>query len=279
MLRVFDERRCELGEGPHRDERTGRFWWVDILGSRALWRADDDSVGEFALPGHVGALVPRAAAGHVACLPEGPATVDENGAVTPLASYPSGPPEGPAMRSNDAKADPVGRLWLGTMAYDETPGAAALYRLERGGALTTTLTGLTISNGLGWSPDGRTMYHIDTPTGRVDAYPFDMATGALGERRTFATIDRGSPDGMCVDAEGGVWVALWGGGAVLRFTPDGTLDATIEVPTPQVTACAFGGETLVITTAAVGRPDDPAAGLTYAIEPGYAGPPVDRFAG
>ena len=276
---MLDDRRCRLGEGPHYDERTGRFWWVDILNARALWRAGEQT-GELAFPAHVGALVPRAGGGHIACLPAGPAQVAPDGTITRLAEYPAGAPDGPALRSNDAKADPSGRLWLGTMAYDETSGAAALYRLDGDGTLTLVLTGLTISNGLGWSPDGGTMYHVDTPTKRVDAYEFDAGSGTLGERRTFARIDRGFPDGLCVDADGGVWVALWNGGAVLRFAPDGTLDTAVELPTPLVTSCAFGGPglaTLVITTAAGSRPDDPTAGLTYAVEPGYAGTPVDRY--
>ncbi|HKA69919.1 MAG TPA: SMP-30/gluconolactonase/LRE family protein [Actinomycetes bacterium] len=290
---VLDARRCALGEGPHFDDRTGRFGWVDILGSRVLWsRPEDGTAGELSVPGHVGAAVPRRDGGLVLCLPAGPALLDPDGALRALGSYAdadtaalgTAPRRGPALRSNDAKADRAGRLWLGTMAYDETPGAGTLYRLDPGAPGPVRVLGdLTISNGLGWSPDGTVMYYVDSPTGRLDAFDYDLDTGTLGRRRTFATIDAGFPDGLCVDADGGVWVALWRGSAVRRYRPDGRLDRVVPVPTPQVTSCAFGGNgcrTLVITTAAVDLPDDAAAGLTYAHIPGdVVGLPVDRYAG
>jgi sugar lactone lactonase YvrE len=281
---VFDDRRCDLGEGPHCDERTGRMWWVDVFGRRILWR--DLSSGErgaLSTPAHVSAAVPRRSTGLVACLPQGARLVAPDGRISPLVDFPPSPEGWPTLRSNDAKADPRGRLWLGTMAYDETPGAGALYRLDPGGTLVRVVPDVTISNGLGWSPDGSTMYYVDTPTRRIDTFAYDMAAGELGERRVFAAVDRGFPDGLCVDAEGGVWVALWNGSAVRRYAPDGHLDRTVELPTPLVTSCAFAGDgfaTLVVTTAAHGRPDDDAAGLTYAYVPGdVVGTPVDRFAG
>jgi sugar lactone lactonase YvrE len=291
---VFDARRCTLGEGPYFDDRTGWFAWVDILGSRLLWsRPEDGTVGELPLPGHVGAAVPRRDGGLVVCLPAGPALLDPDGTLRALGTFRDAdaaalgfaPAPGPALRSNDAKSDRAGRLWLGTMAYDATPGAGALYRLDPGAAGPVRALGeVTISNGLGWSPDGTVMYFVDTPTRRVDAFEYDQDAGALGQRRTFATIDAGFPDGLCVDADGGVWVALWQGSAVRRYLPDGRLDRAVPVPTPQVTSCAFGGagyRTLLVTTAAVDRPPgEQGAGLTYACTPGDAvGLPVDRYAG
>ena len=150
--------------------------------------------------------MPRASGGLVACLPEGVADADDRR----LAGALPRPTEG--LRSNDAKADPRGRLWHGTMPYDEGTGRGALYRLDPGAVATKQMVpGVTISNGMGWSPDGRTMYYIDSPTKRVDAFDFDMETGSLGERRPFATIDEGFPDGMCVDADGGCgWRSGWG---------------------------------------------------------------------
>jgi sugar lactone lactonase YvrE len=142
---------------------------------------------------------------------------------------------------------------------------------------------VTISNGLGWSPAGDTMYYIDSPTGRIDAFDFDPDAGSLSRRRPLAVIEdgAGAPDGLCVDAEGGVWVALHNGGAVRRYTADGALDRVVTLPTPLVTSCAFGGPTydlLFITTAAQGRADDPAAGQTYVHRPGdVVGLPPDRF--
>lgn len=273
---LFDPRDCELGEGPYYDGRTGRVWWVDILASRILWRVFDgpdgerDS-GEIAAPGHVGAAVPRRAGGLVACLPWGVAAVDEHGAWTELASYPT---IHERLRSNDAKADPHGRLWLGTMSYEEGADDGTLYRLDPGSdEPVPVLPHVTVSNGLGWSSDGATMYYIDSPTQRIDAFEFDMATGSLGERRTFTTIDDGFPDGMCVDAEGAVWVAIWQGSRVQRHLPDGSLDRVLHLPVPNVTSCAFAGPdlaTLVVTT----------VGQTYRFEiDDVRGLPADYYAG
>jgi sugar lactone lactonase YvrE len=294
---VFDDRVCVLGEGPYFDERDGRVGWVDILGKALHWRElAGGAAGELPAPDDVGAAVPRRDGGLVLCLSAGPALLDPDGAVRPLGSYAdadaaAGVPAsagGPRLRSNDAKADPAGRLWLGTMAYDQTPGAGALYRLDPGAAgPTRVLGGVTISNGLGWSLDATTMYYVDTPTGRIDRFDYDLATGEATGRRPFAEVDRatdGSPDGLCVDAAGGVWVAFFDGAAVRRYTPDGALERTVRLPTPQVTSCAFAGagfDLLVITTAADGRPaTDTAAGRTYAYRPGdVVGRPVDRYAG
>lgn len=323
-VEVFDDRRCLLGEGPHYDEPTRRVVWVDILGRQVLWRtvdtvtrpaghagrdetdtradadpagdgaSDAGDVGGFTVAGHVGAAVPRRGGGLVLCLPDGPVLLEPDGATRVLDGCAavdaragvSRPADASLLRCNDAKADPGGRLWLGTMAYDETPGAGALYRLDPGApGPTRVLSDVTISNGLGWSPDGRTMYYIDSPTGRIDAFDHDVATGEISGRRVFAAVDgRGMPDGLCVDAGGGVWVALWHGAAVHRYSSDGRLDRVLPVPTPQVTSCTFAGDgyrLLVITTAAVDRPaDDGAAGLTYACEPGdVVGVPVHRYAG
>jgi sugar lactone lactonase YvrE len=309
MVEVFDDRVCKLGEGPHYDERTGRVWWVDILSSRQLWRdVRTGEAGELPTTGHVGAAVPRTGGGFVLCLPDGPVLADPDRIITPVGGYSEADLEaeiphretapmggvagsGTARRSNDAKADPAGRLWLGTMAYDETPGAGALYRLDPGAPRPVlVLDGVTISNGLGWSPGGERMYYVDTPTGRVDVFDYDIATGELANRRTFAEIEQGdgSPDGLCTDAEGGVWVALWGGGAVRRYLPDGRLDRVVQVGTPNVTSCAFaasdGGadrlDLLVVTTAAGMEAGEPGAGKTYLHRPGdVAGRPVDRFGG
>jgi sugar lactone lactonase YvrE len=174
-------------------------------------------------------------------------------------------PHGPDIRANDGACDPSGRLWVGTMALDQRPGAAAIYRLD-GNALTTILEGVTISNGIGWSPDGRRCYYVDTPTRRVDAYAYD---GELGARATLAEID-GSPDGLCIDDEGCVWVAIWGGSRVERWTPDGRLDRVLAVPAENPTACCFGGSLLYVTSA---QPD----GRVYVADVGVTGPPAQPF--
>jgi hypothetical protein len=177
--------------------------------------------------------------------------VDEAGSVRELAQ----PEDGRTyVRMNDGACDPQGRFWAGTMAYDESPGAGALYRLELDGGCTTVLTGLPISNGIGWSPDASTMYLNDSGTGCVDAFRFDGPSGDISDRRTLVHIDRPGvvPDGITVDEESGIWIALWNGAAVHRYAPDGSLLASVQLPVQRPTSCAFGGpgrDTLFITTA------------------------------
>jgi sugar lactone lactonase YvrE len=293
-VQVFDERSCRLGEGPWFDERTGRAGWVDILGRLVLWQeVAGGRTGSLATPTHVGAAVPRENGGLVLCLRDGPVLHDPDGTRQPLGTFADAdeaagqPPaaDAPSRRANDAKADPFGRLWLGTMAYDTTAQAAALYRLDPGADRPVrVLDGITVSNGLGWSPDGSLMYYIDTPTRNIDVFDYDGAAGAISSRRTLVTVaaDAGFPDGMCVDAHGAIWVALWSGGAVRRYRPDGSLDRVVEVGVPLVTSCAFAGERfdhLLITTARTDQ-DGPGEGMTYVHRPGdVTGAPVHRYAG
>ncbi|WP_433257091.1 SMP-30/gluconolactonase/LRE family protein [Streptosporangium sp. CA-135522] len=160
--------------------------------------------------------------------------------------------ERPGNRMNDGACDRAGRFFAGTKAEDDAPGAGALYRLDSDRHCERVLDGVTISNGIAWSPDERLLYYVDTPTGRVDVFDYDPGDGRLGERRVFAEIPRGLPDGITVDARGHVWVALWGGGALVRLRPDGRLDLTVEIPVANVTSCAFGGpdlDVLYVTTA------------------------------
>jgi sugar lactone lactonase YvrE len=189
---------------------------------------------------------------------------------------------------NDGKCDPSGAFLAGTMHRDEVAGAGALYRLSPDGSVDRLISGVTISNGLGWSPSGDRMYYVDSPTQAVDVVDYD-AFGPLGGRRRFAEIAPadGMPDGLAVDAEGGVWVALWGGSQVRRFTADGMLDDIVELPVSQVTSCAFGGEDwgeLYITSASweydeARFQDEPLAGAVFAARPGVSGMPTSRFAG
>jgi sugar lactone lactonase YvrE len=186
------------------------------------------------------------------------------------------------IRMNDGGCDPQGRFYCGTMAYAETPGAGTLYRLDPDLSVHPVLTGVTISNGLQWHADGRHAYYNDTPTGRVARYDFDPSSGTFGERHTLATIEpeHGQPDGMAIDDEGGIWVALWGGGAVHRYDDQGALTERIELPARQVTACTFGGSTLYITTSRDGLGEDaePGAGAVFAAETGVRGAVQHAFA-
>lgn len=277
-IRVFDDRVCELGEGPVWHAGSNRAYWVDILSSQVLWRdVSSGAVGAATLPSHVGALLPTRDGDWLACLVDGVYRTDLGDSEPSLvAPYPHSLPG--AMRANDAKVSPGGAVLTGTMSYDPDahPGAGALYALN-GEILTPIFEGVTISNGIGWSPDASLVYFVDSPTLCIDVC--DMTTGGnLVDRRPFARIpaDIGLPDGLAVDAVGNVWVAIWGGGRVMVFSPDGDQIGEVPVPTPQTTSCAFVGAeltSLLITTAAIGRADDADAGLTYIVDVDQPGQP------
>jgi sugar lactone lactonase YvrE len=244
-----------LSEGPRWDEERQELLWVDILGRgfhRAALTADGgpDQVRTLALDRHVGAVAPVTGGGYVLAAGQGFLFVDEGGSVAELAQPEAGHVD---VRMNDGACDPQGRFWAGTMAYDESPGAGTLYRLELDGRCSTVLTGLTISNGIGWSPDGATMYLSDSGTRQVEAFDFDSDTGAISGRRTLVNIDRAdsAPDGLTVDEQGDIWVAMYGGWVVNRYGPEGSLLASVHIPVAQATSCAFGGgdrRTLFVTT-------------------------------
>lgn len=280
-MEIFDDRVCDLAEAPWYDERTGRVGWVDIIGRRVLWRdLTSGETGQTSTSDEVSAAVPRANGGLVLLFATGPVLADPDGTLTPLDPY-DDPEPGVGVRTNDAKADPGGRVWFGTMARDHTTPRGALYRLDPGRSVPVrVLSGITISNGLGWSGDR--MYYVDSPTNRIDVFDYDPATGEIGDRRTFVELPK--PDGLCIDAEGYIWVAVWGTGTLRRYAPDGRVDRELTVPTPQVTSCAFAGpdyRTLIITTGAeFGLRGTPGAGLVYVEQlSDVAGRPVDRFAG
>jgi sugar lactone lactonase YvrE len=261
-----------LGEGPRWDAATGRLLWVDI--ERGLLHVSDPRSGEdraIALGARVGAAAPTDTGDVLVALAHRLALVDlASESVRSLAAF----PHDEDVRTNDGACDPAGRFWIGTNALDFAPGRGALYRYT-GGVLERMLDSVTLSNGLGWSPDGRLMYYIDSHTFRIDVFDFDAGDGSIAGRRQFASIDRldGTPDGIAVDDEGGVWLALYGGSAVRRYTPDGSLDRVVAVPAENVTACCFGGDdgrALFITTAAP-------AGSVYVTDAGVSGPPAQVF--
>jgi sugar lactone lactonase YvrE len=171
------------------------------------------------------------------------------------------------------------------MAYAETPGAGTLYRLDPDGTVHVTLREVTISNGLQWNRAGNTVFYADTPTGRVDSFDFDAESGVFTNRRTFTEISGGGfPDGMAIDEDDGIWVALWGGSAVHRYDRAGRLDLVVDLPVSNVTACAFGGpdlQTLFITTSrqSLDPADQPDAGAVFRYEAGVRGARQHAFAG
>ncbi|PKW07617.1 MULTISPECIES: SMP-30/gluconolactonase/LRE family protein [unclassified Streptomyces] len=268
-----------LGEGPAWDPVSGRLIWLDILGARV--HTYDPSTGRRTVrttDQHIGAAKPRAGGGLVLNLRDGVGLLDPDGTFRWLRREPV-----PGRRGNDAAVAPDGSLWAGTMRYDEATGGGTLSRLTGDGTAATVLPDVTVSNGTGWSPDGRLMYYIDTPTRRVDV--FDHDADGVRDRRPLVEIEEGAgfPDGLTVDADGCVWVALWDGGAVRRYTPAGELDRVITLPTPRTTACAFGGAALTdlyVTTARVGLPSPhPVAGSLLVIPDAGQGLPQPAFAG
>ena len=260
---------AKLAEGPRWDAATRRLLWVDIEGCElhVLESGEDRAIG---LEATVGAVAPATGGAALVALADRLALVDlADESVRTLVRL----PHGPAVRSNDGACDAAGRFWIGTMGLDLTPGAGALYRYD--GTLRRVLDGVTLSNGLGWTRDDTRMYYIDSVAQRVDVFDFELASGHLTERRLLVAIDKsdGIPDGLTVDDEGGVWVALYGGGCVRRYDEHGRLDAVLEVPAENVTSCCFGGDdgrSLFVTTAA---PD----GNVYVTEPGVTGPPAHVF--
>ncbi|GAA2883558.1 SMP-30/gluconolactonase/LRE family protein [Streptosporangium fragile] len=278
--------RADLGEGPAWDAARERLVWVDITAGAVHLLDPATGVDRAVDVGiHVGAAVPTADGELLLAVRDGIARLSAEGTVRMVAEVEA---DVPGNRMNDAKCDPAGRLWAGTMPYEATPGAGALYRYD-GASVVKIRDGVSVSNGLGWSPDGTVMYHIDTRAQRVDAYAYDAATGDIRDRRTAVGIDPadGSPDGMTVDDDGCLWVALWGGSRVRRYTPGGVLDREVRLPVTQVTSCAFGGprgDVLYITSAAHGLDPaalagQPLAGSVFAVEPGVTGRPAVPFSG
>ena len=281
-----------LSEGPRWDAERGELLWVDIVGSqlhRARLDADGllETVASMQFDRFVGAVAPAVDGGYVLAAGTGFLFVDESGEVRELAQPEAGRGD---VRMNDGACDPQGRFWAGTMAHDEAPGAGVLYRLELDGTCTTVLPGLTISNGIGWSPDGTVMYLSDSGTASIDRFDFDGVSGEIRGRRTIAQVTElgVAPDGLTVDEDGEIWVALWGGAALRCYSPEGSLLATLPVPVDRPTSCAFGGPdraTLFITTARHGLDEtalarQPDAGRVFRVDGlGVRGAPCAPYRG
>ena len=267
-------------EGPVWSPTWGGLRYVDLLAGDLL-TLRDGNVERLHVGNVAGFVRPRARGGYVVGLERGLALAD---GVDDL------PRELPplwadtAVRMNDGGADPWGNLYAGSMEYDAKPGAATLYRITPDGDVAVVLSGVTISNGIGFSPDAALAYYIDTATGGVDV--FDASDGALHRRRRLVTIEEGagSPDGLCVDSAGNIWTALHGGGAVRCYSPQGDLLDQVDLPTRLVTACAHGGDDLrdlYITTSRAGLGDDaePEAGAVFRIRVDIPGLPVLPYGG
>jgi sugar lactone lactonase YvrE len=275
-----------LGEVPLWDDRRGELVRVDISGRLVhRWNPSTGDASSFATPGDVGAVVLCNDGALIVAVECELWRVDDAGEWTWLAEV----DDAPGVRFNDCRADPRGRLWAGTLHRERKLGEAALYRLDPGGELTLVLPGRTNSNGMGWSPDGHVMYYIDSTTQRVAQFAYDLDTGQLGDQRSFCEIEPtdGIPAGLTVDADGCVWVCLFGGGRIRRYLPDGALDREIELPLTNPTCPAFGRadlRTLYITTARHRlSPEqlvrEPLAGAVLQLDAGVTGLLTPRFTG
>jgi sugar lactone lactonase YvrE len=273
----------EPGEGPIWDAVRNVLVIVDMERGALVEVTPEGRTTRHELGGVAAAIRPRGGGGYVLAVARGFQLLTADFA-----------PDGPVvtafadegLRMNDGGCDPQGRFYCGSMAYDETAGAGTLYRFDPDRSVHPVLGDLTIPNGLQWTADGRTALHIDTPTDRIDAHDFDADTGTFSNRRPFVSIPGGAghPDGMAIDEDDGVWVALWGGYAVHHYTADAELADVIEVNAKDVTACAFGGgdrSTLYITTSRRDRgdADGPQAGAVFAVPTRVRGAVPYPFAG
>ncbi len=273
-----------LGEGPYWVPEDDCLLWVDIDGARLHRTYFPAAETVTDSPGPVSAAFPAVGggiliAGGAALTLLFPAERGGQWVARTIADAPARD----GIRFNDAGVDPAGRVWAGSMHTTEAEPLGELYRLDPGPRLNPVVKNVTVSNGLGWSPDGSRMYYADSPLRRVDVFDYDPATGEAFARRTFADLSdaEGVPDGLTVDADGCVWVAMWGGSALRRFTPDGQPDAVLPVPVSQPTSCAFGGPDLAdlyITSARVGLTEaqlaaQPLAGRLLHVRPGPIGLP------
>ena len=282
------EHKATLGEGSIWNPALQRLHWIDIAEHRVF--TYDPATGENRacdVGQMVGAVVPRARGGAMVALHSGFARLDlESGRVDLLPPPPGHDPA--TARFNDGKCDPSGRLWAGTMSLIKGQPLAKLFRLDPDGSTHVMARDIRTSNGIAWTADRRTMYYIDTPTMRVDAFDYDDRTGAISGRRPAIEIppDIGHPDGSTLDAEGMLWIAMHGGSRVTRWDPRaGRLLETIALPVSRVTSCAFGGpdlDTLYITSAREGLTPaqlagEPLAGGLFRVMPGVRGVPADSY--
>lgn len=278
-----------VGEGPLWDEQNQLLYWVDILSNQLY--AYDPASGEnraWDVGQHIGTVVVRKSGGVMLALRDGFASFDLETSELTLIADPEA--DQPGNRFNDGKCDPAGRFWAGTMAYENQTTQGSLYRLDPDMSVHTMLGHIGISNGLVWSLDQSTMYYIDSMAYTVRAFDYEKSSGAIANERIAVKVERemGLPDGMSIDAEGMLWVAHFGGSCIRRWNPNnGQLLSQIDLPTAQITACAFGGpnfDTLYITSAANGYGDadfarEPHAGGLFVTQPGVQGVPTFAFAG
>lgn len=278
--------RMELGESPVWDERTRTLLLVDVVRGTIVRFEPTRRAAETVavLDDPVGSIALRRGGGLVAAAGTAVVLFDEQSSSAVVARLPAAG----GLRFNDGACDAQGRYWVGTMALDSTPGRGTLWRYDDRG-LAPIVAPVSISNGIDWSADGTRMYYVDTPSRRVEVFAFGAQDGSLSRRRTLVEIEAegGFPDGLTVDAEDHVWVALWDGWAVRRYRPDGVLDRVVALPVSRPTSCAFGGDALGDLYVTSARGDlsaaelelQPHAGGLFVLRPGVCGRAPNRFAG
>jgi sugar lactone lactonase YvrE len=282
-LELLVDEQYEHPEGIVWDGRRERLHWVDVVrGDVVSYDPASGAVSKSNVGQWVGAVAPRRDGGVVCACGDGFGILDDDGSFRLVAPVLADEPE---LQLNDGGVDPAGRFWAGglTFAYETTPGITALYRLDPDGSASRQLEGVSVSNGIAWSPDGSRCYYVDSATYRLDVFDFDVERGTLGARRPLATFE-GLPDGIAVDVDGCIWVAVFRGWEVQRITPEGKVDRAIRLPGSQVTTCAFGGDdlrTLYIAVSPFGLPEDRRAsetsGYIYAVDAGVQGLATPEF--
>ena len=289
VTRCVIDANAALGETPVWSVAENRLYWIDCIAG-AIHSYDpiaaEDSLVPIEVEGYLGAISLRAEGGLLLLAGKALWTLDA-GSTTPrrLAGVEEDMTDNLV---NDGKCDPAGRFWFGTMHAAESEASGALYRLE-GAEVTKVDQGFICANGMGWSPDGKTFYLVDMMPGQVLAYDYDTSNGTALNRRTLFSIpaSEGMPDGLCVDIEGGIWVAHWDGWRISRWSPEGHRLQTLEVPVQRPTCPIFGGpdlSTLYLTSSAADLPTEslargPLAGALFAIDAGVRGVPIAEFAG
>ena len=275
---------ARLGEGPVWDERAKVLWWIDWYGAGVFRsKLDTDKTEVFGVGDAIAAVALSNGASVWIAMGHGFFELDPM--TGRLREVGSAEPPGELTRMNDGKCDASGRFWAGTMSLDGHSPIGALFSLEADASVRRVLDGVINSNGMCWSADNRTAYYVDSGTQRIDAFDYDLAEGNLSNRRAIKEFDRdeGTPDGLTIDADGYLWVALWDGWQVRRYSPDGELDCVIPFPVARPTCCTFAGDDfcdLLITTA---MPDDakeraaqPLAGRVFRARVDTPGLPAHR---
>lgn len=280
---ILVDAKNQLGEGPVWKPRQDALFWVDIV-ERRLWRRTGATgeISHWQMPEPIGWIVERAGrTDFLVGLKSGVASFNiESGAISPVVDP---EPDRPDNRLNDAKVDAAGRLWFGTKDDVADTPSGALYRLDTDGMLTRQDDGYVVTNGPAFSPDGRTLYHNDSGRGLVYRYALSP-DGSISDRQVFIMFEKawGYPDGMTTDAEGGIWIAHWGGSRISRFDPEGKLIRSWHLPALNITSCTFGGsalDRLFITSASLGSPGNQADGALFEIDPEVRGLPAVPYGG